>query len=207
MLYSAIAARLVAAAKACGAIRAEEEPVYQYAMEALVGHICSFATMFVIAFLCRVLPYGFLYIILMYPLRIYSGGFHAATSGKCYLISTGMFVGMIACEPWVSGHLSTGFLSIVLFICSAVVFVLAPMESENKHLEGSERKRCRKISRIFVTAEILLILVMQRSGCSRSVYYALSAPVTVTILLMIPFAGKKVHSIYNKQENRKTETE
>lgn len=205
MLYSIIAAKLVKVAKNCGAIQAADEAVYQYAFESLVGHICSFATMFAIAFLCRIPQYILLYIVLMYPLRTYSGGFHAATPGKCYLISTGMFVGMIACEQWVSKHLSMEFLIVSLFICSVVVFALAPVESENKPLEEREVKRYRRISRILMIVEMLLILVMQLLHLSRSVYYALSAPITVAILLTLPYIGKRFHSIRNRQENRKTE--
>lgn len=193
-------------ARNCGVIREEEEAVYQYAFESLAGHICSFVTMFIIAFLCGIPQYILLYILLMYPLRTYSGGFHASTPGKCYVISTAMFVGMIACEGWISRYLSMGILTAVLLLCSAVVFVMAPAESANKPLNEKETGRYRTISRLLMAAEMVLILTMHILQLpSKSIYYAVSAPVIVTLLLALHYIEKLFHSIEDRQKDQRTE--
>lgn len=199
MLYSLIAGKLVALARDCGAIKAGEEVVYQFAFEALVGHLFSFATMFGIAFLCGIPQYILLYIVLMYPLRTYSGGFHASTPERCYLISTIMFVGMIACEGWIAARLTAGILAAFLLSGAAVIFALAPVESKNKPLDEAEVRKYRRIARSIVVLETLLVIVMYVFHLSaRSVYYALSAQVTVALLLIIPYLTKLIHSIGNK---------
>ncbi len=204
MFYSFVAGKLVALARGCGAIKPEDEVVYQFAFESLVGHLCSFATMFVIAFLCGIPQYILLYIVLMYPLRTYSGGFHASTPGRCYLISTAMFVGMIVCEGWISVHLTTGILAAVLVSGSAVIFALAPVESKNKPLDDDEVRKYRLIARSIVVMEVLLVAGMYALHLSvRSIYYALSAPVTAALLLIIPYLNRLIHSIGKKRNEQK----
>lgn len=206
MLYSFLADKLVQAAIRCGAVKQEDEAVYRYGLEALVGHVFSFATMFLLALLCGIPQYAVLYVILMYPLRIYSGGFHASTPGRCYLISTLMFAAMIACEPLVCGILSKESLAVLLLIISAVIFALAPAESENKPFEQDESRRYRKASRGILAGELLILTGMYLLHCPvRWQYYALAAPATVALLLLLHEIRKRFHSITCRQENQETE--
>ncbi|MCM1227580.1 MAG: accessory gene regulator B family protein [Clostridium sp.] len=91
------------------------------------------------------------------PIRIYAGGHHADTPFRCYVSSTIMIAVLLAVIKWV---IFSGIISAVMFItASAVILILAPIETENNPLDETERKVYRKRTKYILTIEIVIFAV------------------------------------------------
>lgn len=95
------------------------------------------------------------------PLRQYAGGYHAKTKVGCYFLS-------VACI-WVAMNILVHqeFKKYILVIACAmviVIFLLAPVENENRKLSCDEKIRYGKIAKIILLFEMSLILFVSLIG-------------------------------------------
>lgn len=86
------------------------------------------------------------------PIRISAGGHHANSPFRCYINSTIMIAVLLAVIRWIPIHPVVSIALLVL--ASIVVWILAPVETENNPLDETERYVYRKRTRIVLAIEI-----------------------------------------------------
>lgn len=94
-------------------------------------------------------------------IRQYAGGIHAKTETRCQIISTlAMFVSLL-CIKLICDNMPVFFLTacIVAILASAVIFLLSPLDTEEKVLSAKERSHFKKITIVILAVLDLLVLV------------------------------------------------
>lgn len=91
------------------------------------------------------------------PIRISAGGHHADSPFQCYINSAIMIAVLLAVVKWVP--ISPVISVILLVIASIVIWILAPVETENNPLDAIEQCVYRKRTRIVLAVEIAVILL------------------------------------------------
>lgn len=92
--------------------------------------------------------------------RVFAGGFHASTETRCFIISAlSIIISVYSIKQFTVQNLNLCFV-ILLLISSIIIFIFAPVDTDNKKLDSEERKRFRKISRIILICFLLIIAVM-----------------------------------------------
>lgn len=135
----------------------DDKTIIQYGIYGLISTVLNIATILVIGAWCNCILESILFTITFYFLRIYSGGYHAKTPGKCYFFSVLIAFfnfGMISKLP-----LKFSTLTLIFMAASVIIFITAPIDSTNKRLDEIEKEVYRKKSRVIICISIILYFI------------------------------------------------
>jgi len=141
----------------------EREPVFIYGisffLSALTGLLTAVVAGAVFGCLLEAVVYGVMFTIL----RIHAGGFHFKSAAVCFLVSTVLDVLAVVQVVTFTSSLSgiNGLVGIIVFM--ALIWVLAPVETPSKPLDGTERevygKRSKVISVFYLGFAVILFSI------------------------------------------------
>ncbi len=162
-------------------VEEEDRELYEYAAYNLI-----FTSIPLGAFIlmCGILGYfvkGLMLLTALLAVRRYSGGFHAKTPFKCMCISSAVLAICFVCSTIVKNGL---FVGIVTAISAAGVFILSPVDSENRRLDAEEKRRYRFLARRNVCVLCLLYVLCTIAGY-HSIAVCLSIGITSGALMLI----------------------
>jgi len=142
----------------------EVKDVYIYGSELLISEILSTMLILGIGAYTRCIWETILYLCVYMPIRVYAGGYHAATHRNCIIMFNLFYLEII----YIIKMLENMNMETILFygsLASGVfIFILVPVEDLRKPLEMGERTVYRKKARI------------------RSVFYIASFVVTYSMI-------------------------
>lgn len=134
-----------------GVISPDEVEIVEYGLENLGSSLLGMLITLMIGLCFDFLFGSFLLWLLIFPLRKNAGGFHAETKGRCLLFSSAMLFVSIICFVQIRWS-EIGYLLVSAFFF-VVIFLIAPVENDNKHLDQAEFKVYRKRTRIILFLE------------------------------------------------------
>lgn len=142
-------------------IERDESPIYQFGLELIFLNTVNLLTFIVLGLIFKEIRSGFIFLIAIICLRKYAGGFHASTRLHCYILTSAVCGSVIIAIK----YFPLNFLQelCATFFSTIILFWLAPVSSENKPLEDSERIQYRKRS----------IAIFALESCFFFVFYAL----------------------------------
>lgn len=146
-LSEKFAGKLVSA----GIISEADTDVYVYGFFQAVMLLLNVITTLLLGILFQQLLLCMLLNAVYIPIRISAGGHHADTPFRCYINSTIMIAILLAVIKWVPIHPVVSV--ILLVLASIVIWILAPVETENNPLDEKERYVYRKRTRIVLVIE------------------------------------------------------
>jgi len=166
-----------------GLIRREDKEIYLFGTETALLKIAHYSTMIIIGICFGMILQTIIFIIAYTALREYSGGYHASTRIRCYIISllvmifTLLFIKLcpIKIMLWIS------FFSLIFSY--VLIFLMAPVENLNKPLDTEEQNRYRMIARIIATAEVSISFFLIFVNLQLSLTIALSLFFTSIMLI------------------------
>lgn len=172
-----------------GIVDESERELYRFGINGLFLFVVNIITSIAIGILCGMLWQSLLFSAAYIPLRRYAGGYHAKTPGRCYCLSVLLILCVLMILKYVAFS-SLGVLA-VLVVSAVIIFIKAPVASENKPLSQAEQAAYQKRARIILLAEIIVTFLLMPSfisaaGCM-AVAVGCSAFMTV-IVLKRPFA-------------------
>ncbi len=145
-----------------GKIDVNDKELYTYGLEQGALMILNIITTLLIGFFFQIFWQSVLFMVVYLPLRSYAGGFHAKTQLNCYFLSmvlTSAVLLVIKFVPW------TDFICVSVALGSGIIIsILAPVEAKNKALDKIESAVYRKRTRLILTAESGIFLIMLLLG-------------------------------------------
>lgn len=134
-----------------GIISTDEVEIVEYGLENLGSSLLGMLITLMIGLCFDFLLGSFLLWLLIFPLRKNAGGFHAETKGRCLLFSSAMLLVSIIIFVQIRwSEIGCLLVSAFFFV---VIFLMAPVENDNKHLDQAEFKVYRKRTRIILFLE------------------------------------------------------
>ena len=140
-----------------GIISPEEVEIVEYGLENLRSSLLGMLITLVIGFCFDFLLGSFLLWLLIFPLRKNAGGFHARTKGRCLLFSAAMLLVSVIC--FVQVGCSESVYSLIAVFSFFVIFMMAPVENDNKILDQTEHRIYRKRTRLILLLEGTLFIL------------------------------------------------
>lgn len=174
------------AKKLCNAnvISRDEQELYSYGFFLLLSRGVFFAVASVFGILFDTFWESVLFYILFSVLRGYAGGIHASSENVC-MISTALslfFASAGIRRMEISGCVEASVW--LLLLGSLAVFVLNPLDSEEKPLSDSERRYYQRIARGIVIMTTIGALESVALGYQKIIYVASLVVVLEGILLV-----------------------
>ena len=125
-----------------GIISEKDTDVYTYGFFQSVMMILNIVTTLILGIVFQLIIPCILLNLAYIPIRTNAGGHHASSPFKCYVNSTIIIAVLLSVIKWVAIPI---FISIVILaVSSAVIIILAPVETENNPLDEEEKRVYRK---------------------------------------------------------------
>lgn len=155
-----ICERLAGRAVSVGAIEKQDAEVYAYSYRMLFMTALLWLSAILIGLIFRQLWGMLLFMVYFIPLREFAGGIHVKSRLLCYTgtILVFVLVAGAAHMPHIQGLCN--ILLALLPVSSGLLFLLAPQEDENKPASAGEHRHFKKMARIILVAEIVLIVAV-----------------------------------------------
>ena len=131
------------------AIQSRDRELYEYAAYSLIITISPILLVTIIGCIMGVLLESILMIIPFMVIRKFSGGFHLKSALICFLCS----IALLFCFLFAVTRLSVGIpLHIIFSISIFILLSLSPVDSEERRLSATEKKKYKKTTCILVAA-------------------------------------------------------
>lgn len=141
------------------AISEEQSALYLYCANAVLEYAANLLSCLLTGILFFRLSWTILFLVCIIPLRSYAGGWHARTGLQCYLLSMAVYIiTMLLCSRLID-WISLPYQMILFLISSAAVVLLSPVETPQKPLTPSKRKKFR-ICTLWIVMLILLQMIL-----------------------------------------------
>lgn len=165
-----------------GAISHEDYELYYYASYSLLITMLPMCLALVVGGIMGKPSNTLLVILPFMVIRKYSGGYHAKKAGVCMLFSV-----IILCVfTWISSRaVWNKWLILILLVSVLSLVFFSPMESVNKALSNTEKRRYKKITMCLLGGLLLLILALEGMGISKAATY-ISIGVILSASLQVP---------------------
>lgn len=140
----------------------EQREVYIYGLEVILLNGGLLIAFLIISLLCGEMINFWAYLIFFLPIRIFSGGYHAETSERCFVLSTITFGVSIAASKLIPLLYISNTGKIIGAVSVIVILVLAPLINENNPLNQTQRRR----NRIILCTLLFIDLVFYILSCN-----------------------------------------
>lgn len=180
-----------------GNIKEEDKAIYYFGLKQTFLFSINAITCIIVGFMMKSVLEAIVILLFLMPLRSSAGGYHARHRTSCYILSTLMMVGMllgVKVLPW-------SFISMFLIsiICGTIIWMLCPVEDENKPLCELECKVYRKRTRVILLGEILLMILMNMFLENKSIILAIEFVFIGQTVLLV--SGKLKAILYSKEKD------
>lgn len=127
-----------------------KKPIYVYGFELTLSTASSMVSILIISACLSIFSSGVLFLVSFCSLRLFSGGYHAKTYGRCFILTNGVYLATIGCVFLVEKllqHTALSFLGAALLIFSVItILTFAPMKNKHHPLSPKRYMRNRKIA-------------------------------------------------------------
>lgn len=137
----------------------EQRDTYIYGLEVILLNGGLLLVFLAMSLLCNAMINFWSYLIFFLPLRIFSGGYHAKTSERCFVLSTIMYGSTIIAAKFLPLLYQDWYWRIAGVISILVILVLAPLINENNPLNKSQKKRNRIIVYLLLTVDLAFFIL------------------------------------------------
>lgn len=190
-ISSRLADKLLAQKKFCH----YDREVYIYGIELIISTLAGLISIIGISKLYSDTILGVVFIIFFVPLRLFTGGYHAKTYGKCYFVSMFSFGILLSIQHFLWNKISSVFWIFLLLAADFYITQNVPMINRNQEISPRKRQMSKIIARKIVFIEGLLILLLAIVDKRIMSMAVLSVWLVVTFMLL---ANKYFRLTYKK---------
>lgn len=168
----------------------EDKEIYAYGINRVLTIVLNVATTLILGIIYGRVYEAALFFTAFILLRSYSGGYHASTPMKCYVLTVFLITTILSVMKFVSVHKSVCFgLSLLSDI---IIILLSPNEAKNKPLDAIERIIYKRKTVIILCIESIIIFISFR--LSNIETYSSLMLVHITIAISLTISSIKMHN-------------
>lgn len=180
-------------------IKGEDKELYQYALSITISALIHIFTIVVLGIIFGLLVESIVFYLCFIAIRKFAGGYHAKTAGGCYLFSVLLSVLLLIVLKLLVFNMNNTISMTVFavgFISLVCIWIMAPLDTENKPLSEKEKNIYGRLTRVisllvFIAFSILLFLNQYNIALSMSFGIFMSA----LVLTM-----RKIQMFFSKTE-------
>ena len=143
-----------------GVVPKEDEEIYVFGWTMLLFSVGSFSAILLAGALLKQFLGTVLFLLFFTFLRSYAGGWHANSFFHCFLITSSLYA---SCTLF-HFYLPEAYWSLAIYVLLAlsllITFIWAPVDHPNKPFRGGQKEKNKKLARITVLAQTLIIIVL-----------------------------------------------
>lgn len=152
-------------------ISKNEKEIFSYGLECIIGVVINILVVILSGILMNTVKESIIFFVVFFILRIYCGGYHAATNLKCNCV---LFLNLIAVLILIKNiNESMAALVISDIICIIVSFAISPVENHNKKIKCRRKYKFISTALIVVFSILCIFIYQYRIYISSLISYAM----------------------------------
>lgn len=141
----------------------EKEPIYIYGIEIMITTFVGIFSILFLSGICSDLASGVIFIFTFVPLRLFTGGYHASTYGKCFILSNLSYISILFFKNIAWNKIPFWIWFLILMSVSSYITKSAPVINVNQPISEYKQQRSRKIAKGILFVEIVWIAYLSRA--------------------------------------------
>lgn len=178
-----ISVRLVERMINADVISENESDEYRYRIQVILEKIVSYSLILGLALALRKLPETLLFIVSLSLIRKYSGGIHCEKYTNCLIISTAVSISGCYLFPAIC-HFYSLYQGIVI-MSVIIILLIGSINNSNIDWDDYEYVRVRRISRMALVFEGLLMIFLQLLNVNTEICFLISYGIVVCAISML----------------------
>ena len=140
-------------------IDVNESELYAYAFYSLLFGLTPIFISIILGIMFHMLKEALILIIPFMVMRKFSGGFHLKRPGTCLICSTLLLAFSLCVIKYISRFQQSSTLKSLVLISALIIFLLSPIDSEERKLSLSEKKTFGLISKVLIVLFIIIYFI------------------------------------------------
>ena len=171
--------------------------IYQYGIEIMISSIWNFVLILTASLLLGDFISGIVFQLFFIPLRMYCGGYHAASYLRCSIIFVITYVLIFLLGTALSAVFKDYIYiaEVILLLVFIPILIFSPVKNKNKKLSDSTAKKCRVISILLYIILALISIICCYTEMYGSIMVITLMSVSVMILIEIFMQRRGFHEV------------
>lgn len=163
--------------------------IYEVGLEQIIISLINALTMLVIAVIFGEVWQCILFAASFIAIRVNAGGYHARTPLHCYILTVSMFIVALAVMKFVV--ISQYVFVMLLVFASMLIWILCPVDTENKPMDEIEKQIFRQRAMIAWLIETLIAIAFLIFGLTAISECIILAQVLIGVSLLLGSVSMK----------------
>lgn len=142
-----------------GIIKDTDRDKCSYGIDIMFSSIIQLLLILIISAFIGNIVETLLFFIMFIPLRIYAGGYHADSRGRCFIILVCVYIIFSFLVEIESERLRAAIILAGMFFSMLMILIASPVLHTRKHLTNNEINVFRKIAILICCLETIIVLV------------------------------------------------
>lgn len=136
----------------------EKEEIYVYGLELIITTFLGLASIVLVSGVLSEWSSAWIFTGIFVPLRLCTGGYHADTYGKCFVISNLSYLSLLIIKKLTEGRVPMLVWFMLLAIACWYIGKNAPVLHRNQMINEQKQKRNHKTARILLIVDVVVSL-------------------------------------------------
>ena len=137
-----------------------KKAIYEYGIQLSLSTLASMCSIMVLGILLKNPASAFIFLGVFFFLRLFSGGYHAPTYARCFLLTNSVYLAVVGASYWIVCFQLYHLLPVIVVASCAVVIVLSPVRNKHHPLSEKTYRKNRKIAIVLVSIESSFFLIL-----------------------------------------------
>lgn len=164
-------------------VPADEVEIYAYGAELILSDVVNFCMILTLGAIFQRFTAGVIFLVCFVPTRRFCGGYHASTHGRCRGAMIFTFIILLVVTALFPPQRFSLIMLMNLASC-CVIFILAPIENQNKPLSEGGRRRNRARARFTAVLLSLLSTILCIYGSTAGVVICVTLFIIATLMII-----------------------
>lgn len=163
---------------------ADKEEIYIYGLELIISTFFGLISILLISCLLSHFTSGLVFISVFVPLRLFTGGYHAATYSKCFVISNISYLLILFVRDITLEIFPMWIWSFLLIGMCCYIMKNAPIINSAQPINESKQKRNKKMTKYILIADMVWIVCLALNQRELMVMVILSIFLAAVLMLI-----------------------
>lgn len=136
----------------------EKEEIYVYGLELIITTFLGLASIVLVSGVFSEWSSAWIFTGIFVPLRLCTGGYHADTYGKCFVISNLSYLSLLIIKKLTERRVPMLVWLVLLVIACWYIGKNAPVLHRNQMINEQKQKRNRKLARVLMIVDVVVSL-------------------------------------------------
>ena len=167
-----------------------KKAIYEYGIQLSLSTLASMCSIVLLGLLFKNPASAFIFLGVFFFLRLFSGGYHAPTYARCFLLTNSVYLAVVGTSYWIVCFQLYHLLPVVVVASCVVVIALSPVRNKHHPLSENTYRKNRKIAVVLAAIESFLFLFLVIWQIFRP-YVAISTMSLAAVAVMMLFTLRR----------------